>query len=934
MANPNEWWADDLAAAEAGNAPQVREQEADIGQKQASAASSQASAAETALDTETSRQVQPATVQEAFARARKAQLDVEGTERKAEKEARAERLGKVGGAQQADDVLQQLAKARSLLSRWSTSWGHALLKDIPGTEARALNSILGKDGPIAANNLLSRMQQLKDQSSTGGSGLGPLSNAEGQKLANSIASLDLGLTVDQVLDNINAIDRNYRRTLASYVYELDPEADDTALRFGYVPEADISAETPAPRVGGVDNESDVTRPAHRAGLNSVVARMVQSGRSAQEIKDYLNRVEPGLGDATTGLEWWEDYVRQPVDDPRAPRHTPSVDVETLRTEQSLPEQALGAIGDTGAGAAVIGAADFMSGGNLDALSDNPEGVNAVLRGSQIERPTAYAGGQMAGAIGQGLGIQGLAAKYGLRLGPATLSALQEGLYGYGTSENEGLAALGDAGGAAVVGGVAGKAGDLTMRGLARGARGATDLKARYLDSQGIPLTPGEILGGPLRKFESRAANWPGIGGTLSSRLDEGVEGFNRSAFREGLADLRTKYRDVKEIGVAGVRKARGKVSQAFRDTLSGVNLTPDDVFEREKQNALVSLAELDDVGNKVARALQDKLGDELAPGRTLTGEELQGVLRKIDGVSRQFSKNEMFESSIAPRLGDLENSVRGLVSRQAPDVLPAYDAARGAWRKVNVLGDAAGRSRKASRGQTGDDRGVFDPATLAEAGRRNAERFGGRGASTSRQYPFEELAETAEDVMVMPNRNYGPSMGIPLTVGTLGALGAHYLQPSQEVNPQTGEAVGEGRSPILSAATGLGLATLAGAPYSRLGRDSFQRLMMAPRSAGMERFGDLLTKYGPATGRGVGTGYGASLISDTLPETQPLAEPLQPLSLAPLTQQPDAASGEGYTIEIGGRRIPLGPGDWYDSKTNELVSKDGMRVSLDALGVM
>ena len=98
----------------------------------------------------------------------------------------------------------------------------------------------------------------------------------------------------------------------------------------------------------------------------------------------------------------------------------------------------------------------------------------------------------------------------------------------------------------------------------------------------------------------------------------------------------------------------------------------------------------------------------------------------------------MFESSIAPRLNAVEGEIRGVVERQAPDILPQFDAARGAWRKVSVLGDAV---KRATPKEGFDTRGVFTPEQLQAAAMANAEKFTGKGSSVTRDYPFQELTE-------------------------------------------------------------------------------------------------------------------------------------------------------------------------------------------------
>lgn len=41
--------------------------------------------------------------------------------------------------------------------------------------------------------------------------------------------------------------------------------------------------------------------------------------------------------------------------------------------------------------------------------------------------------------------------------------------------------------------------------------------------------------------------------------------------------------------------------------------------------------------------------------------------------------------------------------------------------------------------------------------------------------------------------------------------------------------------------------------------------------------------------------------------------------------------GEGHVVEVGGMRIPLDHGQWYDGRSDEIVGADGRRIKRTAL---
>lgn len=859
-------------------------------------------------------------------RAAQAAAQEEKNRQAAEKRSSAATAAKTKASMSQEDVnnvLSKIAEARRLVSKWSTGWG-SYLSGIPETDARALKGLLGPEGVISANVLLRTMEKMRAGSASGATGLGAMDRSENTTIKNSITNLDLGNDPQKVLQSLNDLDRSFRR-YAAITSGYNPDERDVAVQYGLVPKEDTAESGGIPKgtIGGTTTEENVDRPDRYRGLNVTVSKMLREGKSANDIKAYLDSVEPGLGAKATNLDWWENEMKKP-DTPMRSRPEDYVDVETVRTKASAPEKAIGAVAQTPVGAALIAGTDFATAGAIPQFTGNPEGTRAAIKASELENPGAALLGQIGGGITSGMGLEKLAAKYGLKLGPATIAALQNAAYGYGASENEGLGAVGDAVTSGIGGFVGGKGGEYLGKGIGKLASGVSDQVLQGLRARGVPLTLGEILGPKAAAIEGKLSQLPIVGPAISARLDEGTTGFNRAAFNETLADLGAKYRDYgPDVGAKGLRRVRQNASQAFKDALEGVELTQDDVFQQNLSATRAELAALPDVGPKLEKAFKDQLGDLLKPGRPLTGPEVQAALRKVERIGRSFKNNELYESSIAPRLQGIEDEIRGVVERQAPGVLPMYDTARATWRKASVLTDAV---KRATRKEAADARGLFSPEELQAAGMANAEKYTGKGSSVTRDYPFQELAESGIDVLT-PRGRAGSPYTLPLTAAGLVGTANYLMQPGQQTNPQTNAVTGQERDPLTALLFGTGAAALAGAPYSRMGQKAITGMLMSPRGETGKFLGDLVSKYAPTFGaEGLGTYAGAAPTRGTPELESPPPVSFEPVTITPKVVMPEESQANGLST------MPSAfAGAQVDPDTNEVVLADGTRIPLSAM---
>lgn len=436
-------------------------------------------------------------------------------------------------------------------------------------------------------------------------------------------------------------------------------------------------------------------------------------------------------------------------------------------------RALGSVADSGFGAYAINAADALTAGNLDSLAGGQAGL--ALDYTQQQYPGAsLAGTVTGGALAAGGAELGLA-RAGLSAGAAALGgdALYGAAYGAGSAD-DGNRLLG-----AAVGGVGGLAGGAAGRGLTRGIgrafTGVQDANVQGLRAAGVPLTAGQALsqsgaiGRGAQLLENATTGLPGVGAVTRGRYTEGFEGLNRAAFDEGLSDIGASTGGM--VREQGVDIARGARSQAYSDALDPVQVQADAPFIGDMQGAIAAGRALPDpMSGNLDYTLPTRVGNSFDANGGLSGRDFQQSIR---GLRRDAKAVESlpYGYDFGEVTRQAEGALEGLLQRQAPGALPAYNAANAANRKVEILRDAVNRARS---GTTTGDPGLFSAAQLSDAAAANAKKFGGTQGTT--QQPFYDLTRAAQRVLPSKIADSGTATRAAVTagLGLGGAGGAGY----------------------------------------------------------------------------------------------------------------------------------------------------------------
>jgi len=469
-------------------------------------------------------------------------------------------------------------------------------------------------------------------------------------------------------------------------------------------------------------------------------------------------------------------------------------------------KALGSLADSAGGAYAINAADALTAGTLDNIAGGQSKL--AIDYSQQQYPGAsLAGTVTGGALAAGGAELGLA-RAGLGAGAAALGgdALYGAAYGAGSADGPDqsrvLGALG--------GGVGGLAGGAAGRGIARGVggafRGVQNADVQGLRAAGVPLTAGQALsqngalGRGAQLLENSTTGIPGVGAVTRGRYTDSFEGMNRAAFDEGLAPINANTGGV--VREQGVDIARGARSQAYSDALDPVQVQADAPFIGDMQGAIAAGRALPDpMSGNLDYTLPTRVGNSFDANGGLSGNDFQQSIRGLRRDARAV-ENLPYGHDFGEVTRQAEGALEGLLQRQSPGTLPAYNAANRANRNVEILKDAVNRARS---GTTTGDPGLFSAAQLSDAAAANARRFGG-GQGTTNQ-PFYNLTRAAQRVLPSKIADSGTATRAAVTAG-LGLSGAG----------GAGYAAGDGEGAAKGIGGTLALGGLLAAGGSRVGQ--------------------------------------------------------------------------------------------------------------------
>lgn len=344
----------------------------------------------------------------------------------------------------------------------------------------------------------------------------------------------------------------------------------------------------------------------------------------------------------------------------------------------------------------------------------------------------------------------------------------------------------------------------------------TNEAVEELLSEDVRLTPGQIAGGGLRRFEEGIKSVPFTGDLIRSSERRAMEDWNRATIDKVLAPIGKKSIGA---GRVAVKDAYKKVTNAYDDLVPKLNVVADEKFPQDIGEILAEADIMTDARKQqLINILQSRVLRKMSAGGQMSGRIMKEVDSDLGRLARQYMKaQDPDQRHLGDALYLTQMSLRNLVKRNNPQYDGQIEDINRAYAMLLRVENAAA--------QPGAKEGVFSPANLNRAVRSMESSMRKRRFAHGTSL-MQEGAERAESVLGATV----PDSGTPFRAASLGALGgAAYIDP-----------------------TVLGSFAASGAPYTRAGRAALE-LGMTRRPELLRQGGNLLELTYPVAG-GAGAG--------------------------------------------------------------------------------
>jgi len=294
------------------------------------------------------------------------------------------------------------------------------------------------------------------------------------------------------------------------------------------------------------------------------------------------------------------------------------------------------------------------------------------------------------------------------------------------------------------------------------------------------LTPGQQLGGVVKRAEESLKSVPIIGEAVRQAEIRGFEEFNRGLINSVVQRANPKATLPKAVTTSGAIDFAGKeVSRAYTRELAKIDIVPDvNMFLRlngvvpqysqmlsdEKAALLEKL-----INNRVIKQIQVK------PGKTLSGKAVKRIDSELGELERKYKKSiNAEERTIGEALGDAKATIRDYIGQQDPT---------GEINKLNgIFADFLRLENAAARSQRPDN--VFSPEQLQQAVRTMDESR--RKMSSARgQARMQQTAQAGREMLGtrVPDSGTPERLALPITAAGLTPLLAPNVPAEQLLIP-------------------------------------------------------------------------------------------------------------------------------------------------------
>ena len=328
----------------------------------------------------------------------------------------------------------------------------------------------------------------------------------------------------------------------------------------------------------------------------------------------------------------------------------------------------------------------------------------------------------------------------------------------GVSGMEALQEVPQKAGVGILGGVGGTA---LGRGVANVIAPKLSEAAQKLIGEGVNLTPGQMMGGALRKIEDKLTSVPLLGDIIDYSRTKGIEEFNKAAYKRALEPIGGVM--PKETGRAGVEAVKTQISDAYNTLLPKMTFVPDkplydSLSKLDKVVVGLPKPETKMVADNVKAIIQKHMPDN----GLISGGSYKAIESDLGELASNYAGSKGTDAMVGNAYKQALGQVRQALARSNPD----YAEELG---NINKAFANFARIRKA--GSMANTQELITPSQLANAVKA-ADESAGKGATATGNALMQDLTDAGVQVLPSKVPDSGTAGRNALVSALMGAGGA------------------------------------------------------------------------------------------------------------------------------------------------------------------
>ena len=292
-------------------------------------------------------------------------------------------------------------------------------------------------------------------------------------------------------------------------------------------------------------------------------------------------------------------------------------------------------------------------------------------------------------------------------------------------------------------------------------------KAQQLIDQGVELTPGQKMGGALKRLEDKLTSYPMVGGMIENARKSGIESFDKAAFRRVLEPIGGKVPDV--AGREGMEIVENQVKHTYNELLPKLTFKATPEFN-QNMSQLRDLAQNlpYDLGKTFNYNIDQIVVKRMSKNGTIDGTDFKKIEEDLSKKAKKYlsPQSSASENDLGEAYKQALVNLRTTLAETNPKYAQELRDVNKSFANLSVVRKAA------SMANTQD---MFTPSQLANAV-KSSDISAGKNKTATGKALMQDLTDAG--VSVLPSKVPDSGTASRMNVGPTGlAIGAGAYLP-------------------------------------------------------------------------------------------------------------------------------------------------------------